>query len=95
MDQIIVKVMFTSLPVPVFREFIFKTNLMRNQEKSFSNLKYILASQGAGSVTLNKCWHSVWQMVLSWEWLVHNQHDNVLPIVYYYLLLDVAFFYLF
>jgi hypothetical protein len=55
MDQIIVKVMFTSLPVPVFREFIFKTNLMRNQEKSFSNLKYILASQGAGSVTLNKC----------------------------------------
>jgi hypothetical protein len=30
-----VKVMFTSLPVPFFREFIFKTNLMRNQEKPF------------------------------------------------------------
>jgi hypothetical protein len=28
-----VKVMFTSFPVPFFREFIFKTNLMRNQEK--------------------------------------------------------------
>jgi hypothetical protein len=27
--------MFTSLPVPFFREFIFKTNLMRNQEKPF------------------------------------------------------------
>jgi hypothetical protein len=33
--QIMVKVMFTSLPVPFFREFIFKTNLMRNQEKPF------------------------------------------------------------
>jgi hypothetical protein len=30
-----VKVMFTSLPVPFFREFVFKTNLMRNQEKPF------------------------------------------------------------
>jgi hypothetical protein len=29
------KVMFTSLSVPFFREFIFKTNLMRNQEKPF------------------------------------------------------------
>jgi hypothetical protein len=33
--QIMVKVMFTSLPVLFFREFIFKTNLMRNQEKPF------------------------------------------------------------
>jgi hypothetical protein len=33
--QIMVKVMFTSLPVPFFRELIFKTNLMKNQEKPF------------------------------------------------------------
>jgi hypothetical protein len=33
------KVMFIALPGPVFREFIFKTNLMRNQRKYFSNLK--------------------------------------------------------
>jgi hypothetical protein len=39
LHQIIVEVMFTPLPVPFFREFIFKTNLMRNQEKSLSNLK--------------------------------------------------------
>jgi hypothetical protein len=38
LPQIIVEVMFTSLPVVLFRQFIFKTNLMRNQEKSFSNL---------------------------------------------------------
>jgi hypothetical protein len=35
--QIIVEVTFISLTVHFFREFIFTTNLMRNQEKSFSN----------------------------------------------------------
>jgi hypothetical protein len=46
--------MFTSLPVPFFREFIFKTKLMRNQENLFKFEK-TLARQGAGSVTLKKC----------------------------------------
>jgi hypothetical protein len=45
--------MFTSLPVPFFREFIFKTNLMRNLEKSFSDLKLTLVRRGAGSMTIS------------------------------------------
>jgi hypothetical protein len=38
--------MFTSLPVPFFREFIFKTNLMKNQETSF--FKFEINSRSSG-----------------------------------------------
>jgi hypothetical protein len=46
LHQIIIEVMFTSLPVPFFREFIFKTNLMKNQGTSF--FKFEINSRSSG-----------------------------------------------
>jgi hypothetical protein len=67
-----VKVMFTSLPVPFFREFIFKTNLMRNQEKPFriwNKLSLVRAQaqlQLASKKTGNEIWPNVnWKFNLS------------------------------
>jgi hypothetical protein len=81
--EIMVKVMFTSLPVPFFHEFIFKTNLMRNQEKPFRiwnklSLVRAQAQLHKKMLTLNVT-NCIIMKITVWPY----QQDNVLTIVYW------------
>jgi hypothetical protein len=59
--------MFTSLPVPFFRELIFKTNLMKNQEKPFRISVWLIPTRQR----FDNC------LLKKFNYIRHSRTDNV------------------